>query len=63
MYDRSAGLLCSATATSAAITDLREKYSKIMPIIGIEPALKPAVEYKRNGSILIMATPMTLAGV
>jgi glutamate racemase len=32
-----------------------------MPIIGIEPALKPAVEYKRNGSILIMATPMTLS--
>lgn len=49
------------TATSVAITDLREKYSVTMPIIGIEPALKPAAEYKRNGSILIMATPMTLA--
>lgn len=49
------------TATSAAIIDLREKYSKIMPIIGIEPALKPAVEYKRKGKIIIMATPMTLA--
>lgn len=49
------------TATSAAIMDLREEYSKHMPIIGIEPALKPAVEYKRKGKILIMATPMTLA--
>lgn len=49
------------TATSAAIIDLREKYSKIMPVIGIEPALKPAVEYKRKGKVIIMATPMTLA--
>jgi len=49
------------TATSAAIIDLREKYSKSMPIIGIEPALKPAVEYKRKGKIIIMATPMTLS--
>lgn len=49
------------TATSAAIIDLREKYSRIMPIVGIEPALKPAVEYKRKGKIIIMATPMTLS--
>lgn len=48
------------TATSAAIEDLRKKY-KEMPVIGIEPALKPAVEFHRNGSIVIMATPMTLA--
>lgn len=32
-----------------------------MPIVGIEPALKPAVEYNRRGNIIIMATPMTLA--
>lgn len=49
------------TATSAAIIDLRNKYSAIMPVIGIEPALKPAVEYNRRGKIIIMATPMTLA--
>jgi len=48
------------TATSAAIEDLRREYAG-MPIIGIEPALKPAVEFKRQGKILIMATPMTLA--
>lgn len=48
------------TATSAAIDDLREKYTNI-PIIGIEPALKPAVEISRGKSIIIMATPMTLA--
>lgn len=47
------------TATSAAITDLRRKYK--LPVIGIEPALKPAVLFRRKGKILIMATPMTLA--
>lgn len=49
------------TATSAAIINLRKKYSSMMPVIGIEPALKPAVELKREGQIIIMATPMTLA--
>ncbi|NOW13972.1 glutamate racemase [Clostridium acetobutylicum] len=50
------------TATSAAIDELREKYKNI-PVIGIEPALKPAVELKRRGKIIIMATPMTLSEV
>ena len=48
------------TATSAAIDALRDKYKDI-PIIGIEPALKPAVEISRGKSVIIMATPMTLA--
>ena len=48
------------TATSASIDKLREKYKSI-PIIGIEPALKPAVELHRKGKIIIMATPMTLS--
>lgn len=47
------------TATSAAIDDLREKYKDI-PIIGIEPALKPAVAVSKGKSVIIMATPMTL---
>ncbi|MBW9172971.1 glutamate racemase [Clostridium estertheticum] len=47
------------TATSAAIDALRRRYKDI-PIIGIEPALKPAVEVSRGKSVIIMATPMTL---
>lgn len=47
------------TATSAAIDKLREKY-KNMPVIGIEPALKPAIKLKRDGKIIVMATPVTL---
>lgn len=50
------------TATSAAIEDLRSAY-KGFPVIGIEPALKPAVELRRNGKIIIMATPMTLSEI
>ena len=47
------------TATSAAVADLRKVYPDL-PLVGIEPALKPAVELDGNGDILIMATAMTL---
>lgn len=47
------------TATSAGIDFLRNKYLNI-PIIGVEPALKPAVERFPHGRIIIMATDMTL---
>lgn len=57
--DVKAVVIACNTATSAAIAALREEY-KGMPVIGIEPALKPAVECGRKGKILIMATPMTL---
>ncbi|MFA9396673.1 MAG: glutamate racemase [Clostridiaceae bacterium] len=58
--DAKAIVVACNTATSVAIKELREKYNNI-PIIGIEPAIKPAVEMKKNGKILIMATPMTLS--
>lgn len=47
------------TATSAAIEEIRNKYNDMI-IIGIEPALKPAIKLNRKGSVIIMATPMTL---
>ena len=46
------------TATSVAAAELRAEYD--LPIIGIEPALKPAHELRHGGSILVLATPMTL---
>ncbi len=48
------------TATSAAITILRKEYEATLPVIGIEPALKPAVLVKAQPRVLVMATPMTL---
>ena len=47
------------TATSAAIDDLRKQYPDAI-IVGIEPALKPAVEQFPKGNIGIMATQVTL---
>lgn len=47
------------TATSAAVRMLRGMYPDL-PIVGIEPAIKPAVKMNQGGRILIMATPMTL---
>ncbi|MDU5081562.1 glutamate racemase [Tissierella sp. P1] len=48
------------TATSVAIEELRAKYS--IPIIGMEPAVKPAVERNRNTNkrVLVTATALTL---
>ncbi len=48
------------TATSAAVRDLREVYG--FPVIGMEPAVKPAVEKNSNGGkrVLVLATALTL---
>lgn len=48
------------TATSAAAETLRREFPEL-PVIGTEPALKPAVERHPGGRILVMATAMTLA--
>ena len=48
------------TATSAAAAALRSAHGDI-PIIGVEPALKPAALAWPGGRILVMATPVTLA--
>jgi glutamate racemase len=46
------------TATSIAINDLRRIYS--FPILGMEPAVKPAVEKNCSKRIMVTATPLTL---
>ena len=47
------------TATSAAVALLRKMYPDL-PLVGIEPAIKPAVLGHPGGRIVVMATPMTL---
>lgn len=49
------------TATSVAIKELRAAYEEVLPVIGIEPALKPAVKAKEHSKVVVMATPMTLS--
>ncbi len=47
------------TATSAAAATLRADYAHV-PIVGVEPALKPATLAPGMRRILVMATPITL---
>jgi glutamate racemase len=46
------------TATAAAISALRERYS--IPIIGMEPAVKPAAAATKTGVVGVLATVGTL---
>ncbi len=56
--DVKAIVIACNTATAVAAASLRATLA--LPIIGIEPALKPAHEMRRGGHILVLATPMTL---
>ncbi len=47
------------TATAAAIEDLRREFTDLI-VIGIEPALKPAVKAFPKGCVGILATDVTL---
>ncbi len=49
------------TATSAAAAALRAEYADL-PIVAMEPALKPASLLHRDGVVLSLATPGTIAG-
>lgn len=58
-YGIKALVIACNTATGAAVSALREKYSD-MPIIGIEPEIKTAAFICEQPNVLIMATPLTL---
>jgi glutamate racemase len=47
------------TATAVAAASLRERWPEL-PIVAVEPGIKPAVGLTRNGHIGVMATPATL---
>jgi len=51
-------VLACNTATSAAAMGLRAKYN--IPIIGMEPAIKPALAVAGNKRVLVTATELTL---
>lgn len=59
-YNVKAIVIACNTATSVAAQQLREEYD--IPIIGLEPAIKPAVKTFPDGKIIVMATPLTLSG-
>ena len=61
LHDQGAKALVVAcnTATVAAVADLRERYPD-WPIVGMEPAVKPAAAATRNGVVGVLATTGTL---
>ncbi|MFD3447569.1 glutamate racemase [Microbacteriaceae bacterium 4G12] len=58
--DVKALVIACNTATSIAVEDLRKKYT--FPILGIEPAVKPAIQKseERQKKVLVLATKLTL---
>lgn len=56
--DAKALVVACNTATAAAISRLRERFD--LPIVGMEPAVKPAAEATRAGVIGVLATSGTL---
>ncbi|MBU4201081.1 MAG: glutamate racemase [Verrucomicrobia bacterium] len=57
-HDIQALVIACNTATAVAITDLRHHYP--FHIVGMEPAVKPAVIRNRGKNILVLATSLTL---
>ncbi len=53
-------VLACNTATIAAIAHLRATFS--LPIVGVEPAVKPAAERTRTGVVGVLATETSLGG-
>lgn len=47
------------TVTTTLITELRKQIS--VPLVGMEPMVKPAAEQTKTGTIAVCATPTTLA--
>ena len=56
----SAIVVACNTATSVAVRDMRKKYS--LPIIGMEPALKVALDTFPGKKVLVAATAITVTG-
>lgn len=49
------------SACEAGLERIRDKYPNL-PVIGVEPAIKPAQHETRNGKIGVLATSLTLKG-
>ena len=57
-HDCKAVVIACNTATSVAAKRMRRKYD--IPIIGIEPAVKPALEQSAGKRVMVVATPLTI---
>lgn len=57
-HDCKAVVIACNTATAAAVEIMRQKYA--IPIIGIEPAVKPAIKESHGKRVIVTATPLTV---
>lgn len=64
LHARGAGgvVVACNTASAFSLTHLRERYGPDFPVIGLVPAVKPAVAATRTGVVGVLATPGTLRG-
>lgn len=53
-------VVASNTTSVTSLDAVRQRYS--IPVVGVEPAVKPAVAVTKNGRIGVLATGVTLAG-
>lgn len=61
MQQQSTALVVACnTATAAAISALRQRYPAL-PLVGVEPGLKPAAALSKSGVVGVLATRSTLA--
>ena len=60
LIDQGCGLIVVAcnTATVTAIAELRQRHPGI-PVVGVEPGVKPAAANARSGKIAVLATELT----
>jgi glutamate racemase len=60
-YDIDALVIACNSATSAAISTIRQRYPNLI-VVGTEPAIKPAMEVSKSKAIGVLATQATLNG-
>lgn len=59
LLESKALVLACNTATALAAEELRLRHPDV-PIVGMEPALRPALSVCKNARVLVLATPLTL---
>ncbi|MFB2539308.1 MULTISPECIES: glutamate racemase [unclassified Acinetobacter] len=64
LYEKGCKLAIVAcnTASAFSLEPLRQHYGDLFPIIGLVPAVKPAVIHSQSKTIAVLATPATFRG-
>jgi glutamate racemase len=60
-HEARAVVVACNTASAAALHPLRDRFPGV-PFVGMEPAVKPAVQASRTGVVGVLATPATFQG-